>query len=526
MSIAANCALCCTCPQPIPWWDIAYAQGTLCANVFELDDLPAGMGLCDAYFRTVRLDVSLSTWSENPTVPVDTNTWSGSSQYPSGSINWAFDSLGCTPSRTDTRIGNTNIISTDCASHSGEVPYDVFVPPTRISSTQYTSPQYVIRKIDGGPAPRPCYAHEAEIDVWRLTGVTITEGAGGSIIQEWLARPSAPGAVSGVEGYFRIIHENPVTSAEMQTAFASRELTFVGAWSTSPSNGWGNAMYLDECGFSGSIRKSRYYFVLPSAMQIGVKDRYRLTWVERHMPFWKGAPDPHTRGLSIDSVELIDPGNYRPRVTLAAPPSGGVQIQVCAVMSSSGAVTALNILHPGSGYADGTLAVSIEEVYNPSRTRATGWSLTISGGKAVAVISGTGGNYLPLVSVESATRVSTEPTASPLTVATVAITMDAQGGIATATLTAGGSGYFAGALGSFPYVRVRTVTLTTYAAARILLHAGTEVVRCHSHDARFNATTIAPPEGYFTMGGGDLLDGWVTSISNIVGVCNDSTACP
>lgn len=507
-----TCTTCCTCPQPAILWDIAAIAGFTCGHYVNPDEMPSGFTPCSNFFRTKRLDVSLTSSGG------DVNTWSGEQTYPVGSVLWTVGEEGCSPAMTDSWAGTTNAITGACAGSSGELPGDLFQEPTQdfVSggfSGDYYTDRWRIASSEGICEPD-------SIDRWRFSAPTYTAGTGGSVIHEW-----AP--LGGTTGHFKVVYENPITFADTAAAFIAREVTFVGDYSTSPSQGKGNALHLGECWLDGALRRARYYFELPHAMQVGVRDRYRLTWVERTMPFLMDSSDPSSRGIAVDGISLIEPGDYLPDATVAAPPTGGVQILLCPVMSSGGAVASLNILNPGSGYTDGTLAVTIESAPNHTGVTATGWTLTISGGQAVSFTAGTGGNYLPKAYVENpGTSGGACASVLPTTEAVIAVTMNPQGGIASLTITDGGSGYFANCRGTFPVLVISPATISANANAMAFIHMGTEVERCHSHDARFQNRVIAPLEGYFSVLDMPEDNGMVCSVDNVYGVCNDSTACP
>ena len=97
---------------------------------------------------------------------------------------------------------------------------------------------------------------------------------------------------------------------------------------------------------SYSIRKSRYRFRfrLP---KVRTGKCYRVNWVERFIP---------ESGFGINSVEIYSRGVYRPSITFSTPPSNGTQARAVAVMSSTGTVSSIRILHPGKYVPIATLS--------------------------------------------------------------------------------------------------------------------------------------------------------------------------
>lgn len=261
---------------------------------------------------------------------------------------------------------------------------------------------------------------------------------------------------------------------------------------------------------SYAIRESRYRlrFKIP---QVGSGKCYRISWVERFIL---------EAGVGVDSVEVYARGRYRPTVTLSAPPTGGVQAYAVAVMSSSGTVSSIRILNPGSGYTSAP-TVTVQSATGGG-TSSTGWTATLSasGGQVATITGGSAGNYLPTLAFSGGGG----------TGATATATLDAQGGIATVTLGAAGSGYT-----SAPNLTI-TAKVSGAIAADILLHLGTETPRCAVWDG-----DIPPgydpdtPSTYPILGDGDGdnpyfelpipdVDG-TTLVANLRAVC-DGSACP
>jgi hypothetical protein len=256
---------------------------------------------------------------------------------------------------------------------------------------------------------------------------------------------------------------------------------------------------------SYSIRESRYRlrFKIP---QVRTGKLYRATWVERFIP---------EAGTTITSVEVYARGVYRPTVTLSAPPSGGTQARAVAVMSATGTVSAIRILHPGAGYVSAP-TVTVQAATGGGTT-STGWTATLTAGQVTAIAGGGAGNYRPALAFSGGGGSG----------ATATATMDETGGIASVTLTAPGSGYT-----SAPTLSI-TARNTGATAADLLLHLGTETARCAVSDGitpgGYNPAT---PSTYPILGDGTdpffsipvpAADG-TTLVANLRAVC-DGTAC-
>jgi hypothetical protein len=257
-----------------------------------------------------------------------------------------------------------------------------------------------------------------------------------------------------------------------------------------------------------SIRQSRYRirFKIP---QVRTGKCYRVNWAERFIP---------EAGTSISSVEVYSPGVYRPTVTLSAPHSGGTQARAVAVMSSTGTVSSIRILNPGSGYTSAPI-VTVQAAIN-SGTTATGWTATLTGGQVTLISGGSGGDYRPTLTF------SAPP--SPGTTATATCTVDEQGGIDAVSVTASGSGYT-----SAPTLTI-TSKVSGATTADLLLHLGTETTKCTTWDGTTpGGYDPATPSTYPILGDGTnpyfslavpTSDG-TTLVANVRAVC-DCSSCP
>lgn len=219
--------------------------------------------------------------------------------------------------------------------------------------------------------------------------------------------------------------------------------------------------HLSEDESTFEIRSTRYICKFRPQLQ-GARYCSRKTWVERFIP---------ETGVSVDSLEVIWRGSGRPNVTIAAPPSGGTQAYAVAVMDSVGQVASIRILNPGSGYKSAP-TVTIQAAINGGTT-ATGWTASLTEGRVFSISGGSAGNYLFTIGI----------TGGGGTGAAATCTMDDQGGMASITLTSGGSGYSA-----TPSPTVVPKVLNEFTPL-IHIHLGTETARC----AKFDGIL---PEGY------------------------------
>jgi hypothetical protein len=129
-------------------------------------------------------------------------------------------------------------------------------------------------------------------------------------------------------------------------------------------------------------------------------------------------------------------------------------------MSSTGAVTAINILNPGSGYLSAP-TITVEAAISGG-TSSTGWTASISGGKVISVTGGSGGDYRPTVSFSGGDGSG----------ATATVTMNSQGGLTTIVIGSSGSDYV-----SEPSVSIQSKTSSS-TAVTFFIHMGTESPQC------------------------------------------------
>jgi len=228
---------------------------------------------------------------------------------------------------------------------------------------------------------------------------------------------------------------------------------------------------------------------------------YRANWVERFIS---------KNGSGIDSIEIISSGVYRPTVTA----SGSRGCVLVASMSSSGAVTAINILNPGYGYLQAPI-ITVQSAINGGTT-STGWTATISGGQVVSVTGGSGGNYLPTVSFSGGDGSG----------AAASVTLDSQGGLATVSVSASGSGYV-----SEPSISIQP-KVSGSTPSTFFIHMGTEAAKCSSWNGSIpedydpedvNTWPTLPPGGGYLTFSVPSSEG-TTTIANIRATC-DCVSC-
>lgn len=296
-------------------------------------------------------------------------------------------------------------------------------------------------------------------------------------------------------------YSNPYTTAQLKINTLAALPTFDDDWNDSA----GSFANLSTDELTYSIRESRYRlrFKIP---QVRTGKLYRATWVERFIP---------EAGVGITSVEVYARGVYRPAVTISAPPAGGTQAVAVAIMSSTGTVSSIRILNPGSGY---TTAPTVEVEESVDGTSSTGWTATLTGGQVTAISGGSAGDYRPTIAFSAPGGGGTTATAT--------CTVDETGGIDAVTVTNAGSLYTA----------APTLTITAKVSgatdADLLIRMGAETARCLVWDgtvpggydpATPSTYPILPGSGYYDLAV-PTSDG-TTLVANLRAVC-DGSACP
>ncbi len=193
-----------------------------------------------------------------------------------------------------------------------------------------------------------------------------------------------------------------------------------------------------------------------------------LSWTERFTP---------QGGAAIDSLEIYNPGVFRPVVHFSWPTNaGGRQPSAVAVMASDGHIERLELLDPGSGYTSApTITI---EVPAPWVVQATATATIDPSTGAIATLRlGNSGNYLPAVSIS-------KPDVAGGVQATATCTLRADGGLASVTLTNKGNGY---ANNPSVYATKYTYYNNTYdgysdGMVRVHVHIGTETKKTAQWD--------------------------------------------
>jgi len=178
----------------------------------------------------------------------------------------------------------------------------------------------------------------------------------------------------------------------------------------------------------------------------------RAKWIER-------APISSS-GVGITSLEIVSAGVYRPEVTITVEAGeSGSGAAAVAVMSSTGTVSSIRILNPGSDYSIAP-TITISTAKNGGTTATA--TATIEDGQIVSIDIDDAGDYLPTISFHGGGGSS----------ATATCTMSPEGGIATITLDASGSGYT-----NEPGISISSKS-PSYTSAYIIVHLGTETAKC------------------------------------------------
>ena len=464
MSIAAQCSDCCECHQPTVEWDSRSASKSKCGWTSLDGSSPNKRWLT----KTISGEV-LSLCCGGGGTPLGFE-YDGAAVY---SLSNSCSSL-TSDTRTRAPFGAFNTPPDACGDPV------VFGTPSAYTST--------IVETDGenwGPGS----------EVYNFS-IVITETTK-TITGPELCSPVTNQIRSGTATE---VLSDEVTAAVLRTATIAALPAYDNDWDDTA----GSYANLSSDELSLSIRESRYRlrFKIPKT-NTGLN--YRAFWVERFIA---------EAGVGITSVEVRSPGVYRPTVTLSAPPAGGTQARAVAVMSSTGTVSSIRILNPGSGYTSAP-TVTVQAATGGG-TSSTGWTATLSGGTVSAITGGSAGDYLPTLAFSSGGGSG----------ATATCAMDSQGGIASVSLGAAGSGYT-----SEPTLTI-TAKVSGSTAADLLLHLGTETARCAVWDGVTpGGYDPATPSTYPIIGDGTnpywslavpSSDG-TTLVANLRAVCDGSS---
>lgn len=243
---------------------------------------------------------------------------------------------------------------------------------------------------------------------------------------------------------------NEYTTAQLKTNTVAALPAYDGDWNDTA----GSFANLSTDELTYSIRESLYRFLFKIPL-VGSGLCYRLEWVERFIP---------EAGVGIDSVEVFSRGVYRPTVTATG--GGGSGCLLVAIMSSTGTITGVRVLNPGSGYTSAP-TITVQSAINGGTT-STGWTASLTLGRVASVAGGSAGNYRPTLTIAAPGGGGTTATAT--------VTLDTTGGIDATTVTLAGTLYVA-----TPALTI-TPMVSGSVAASLGLHLGTETPRCAEWD--------------------------------------------
>jgi hypothetical protein len=513
MSIAAQCSDCCSCPTPTVEWDSRSASGSV-SGFAPFDKIPlapwganSAADITTLYLRRITFYSQIKTldatyYSLTPCCALTVETVEGScaatyeTTYPS-----APSAVSPTTTITPTGVtGDEQGWETNTVVDTGVDDCDINETISNTYAVGFGNTGYGI--YDFQPIDVISPTRRAGTQTYNLGGRQgFSDCTGETVLNFPISNTTTGDATLSL----------PQTRADLVAA-----ITF-SAWDDDWNDTAGSfrndtafATSVGELGnvvtFQTAVREARYRlrFKIP---QVRTGKLYRATWVERFIP---------EAGTTVTSVEVYARGVYRPTVTLSAPPSGGTQARAVAVMSTTGTVSAIRILNPGSGYTSAP-TVTVQAA-SGGGTTSTGWTATLTAGQVTAIAGGSAGNYRPALAFSGGGGSG----------ATATATMDEAGGIASVALTAPGSGYT-----SAPTLSI-TARNTGATAADLLLHLGTETARCVVWDGitpgGYNPAT---PSTYPILGDGTYpyfslpvpaTDG-ITLVANLRAVC-DGTACP
>lgn len=206
-----------------------------------------------------------------------------------------------------------------------------------------------------------------------------------------------------------------------------------------------------RCFFSAENDAGSEYYIRFQVPKINGGKCYRVSWIEWDV----SSPEP------IDSIEVYSAGQYRPTVTISASPTGGIQATAIAIMASDGSVDSVQIVNAGTGYISAP-TITIEPSIG-GESSATDWTASVSGGKVTSITGGSGGDYLPEIVIG-------HPAGGSPSEATC--TMNASGGIASVTVTVGGSTVYE------PAISVKPKIGNTSVPADLIAHFESETAKC------------------------------------------------
>jgi hypothetical protein len=469
MSVAANCPECCACPEPTTEWDSVSASKTK-LGFGEFTDVSSPPKI----YRTATL-ANLRLF----------DSITGGGGFNRALINDAFT------------VGYEGPVGQCDIGFVGDI-YE----PTAGGTVWYFA--YFMQPTYSGQAPDLAVTVSSDTDPTYACGETV-----GVVVYVNSISPHTSTATVGTydnlsggdEATLTISDE--YTTAQLKTNTVSALPAFDGDWNDTAGS-FAN-LSTDELSYAARASRYRHRFPIP---KVGPGACYRLEWVERFIA---------EAGVALDSAEIVTRGVYRPTVSSSG--GGGTGLLLVAVMSSTGTVSAIRILNPGSGYTSAP-TITVQSATGGGTT-STGWTATVAGGQVTTITGGSAGNYLPTGAFSGGGG----------TGATITFTMDETGGLATATLGSGGSGYT-----SAPTLTItsKVGTLTGARIPVVHLHLGTETDRCavwdgdipEDYDPEDEATWPILGDGtdpYFSLAV-PATDG-TTLVANVRAFC-DCAECP
>jgi hypothetical protein len=475
MGVISQCPSCCACPAPVIEYRSRSASGSKNDGVTSCTFEAGG-----SYYRQ---KVTTRTYSfDQDTDERLTNTGLDAFRYirhAEGSRTKTETYSGCTPSCTWTGSYSSTDTTEKYVREDTGSPW--------VKCEERVDANYPT--VTGGDCDGPSCSRVSSVDFWRTAACGPVSAYSTSTLYfdcdfpEWAAYTEAT------------TYDDEYTDDELEEAVVAE----IGDWS-----GWGEGVAYSSAdhstdGNSYSITETQFRIRFNARPPRGC---YRLGWNVRAIP--------EAGGLAASSAGVFYRGVYRPTVTLSAPPDGGIQALAVAVMSSAGGVSSIRILNPGSGYTSAP-TVTVQSATGGG-INSVGWLAALAGSQVSAIAGGTAGDYLPTGTISG-----------DGTGATISFTMSPDGGIATALIGAGGSGY------TDAEVEI-TSKVSGAVEADILLHLAGETSGCATWDGTL-------PEGFdpedtetypFIVNEGSIpvpSEDGETKIVNVRAVC-DCTACP
>jgi hypothetical protein len=470
MGVISQCPSCCACPEPMIEYRSRSASGSKNDGVTSCTfETGGGYYFQKITTRTYSFDEDID---ERPT-----NTGLDAFRYikhAEGSRTKTETYSGCTISCTWTGSYSSTDTTEKYVREDTGSPW--------VKCEERVDANYPT--VTGGDCDGPSCTRISSVDFWRTVACgPVLEYSTSTLyfdcdFPEWAAYTEA------------ITYGDEYTDEELEETVVAD----IGDWSA-----WGEGASYSSAdhstdGNSYSITETQFRIRFDSRPPRGC---YRLRWNVRFIP--------ESGGVAVSSTNVHTRGVYRPGVTVTGDGTGAV---VVAVMASDGTVDFFRVLNPGSGYTTATITVAA--AINGGTT-ATGTAV-LSGGQLASVTKTAAGNYLPTGTISGDGAG-----------ATISFTLSPDGGIASAPIGAGGSGYTDADVDITPKV-------SGAVEADILLHLVGETYGCAAWDGVL-------PGGFdpedtdtypFVVAEGSIpvpSEDGETKIVNVRAVC-DCTTCP